>query len=340
MADARFFKKSESMTLADIADKCDCVLHNQADGAFVVEDVAPLDAAGTVHLSFLDNTKYRDMFVSSKAAACIVSEAAVEAAPVGMRLLVSKNPYRSYALAATLFYPAPKADGVIAPSAQIMGEVMAGASIGHNVVIEAGAVVGAGAIIEHGAIIGAGVQIGDGCWIGANVTISHAVLGRGVRVHNGARIGQEGFGFAISPAGHVPVPQLGRVMIGDGVNIGANTTIDRGAGPDTVIGDGCFIDNLCQIGHNVRMGRGCVLVAQVGVSGSTVLGDFVVLGGQVGVAGHLNIGTGAKVAAQSGVTKDIPAGQEWVGFPAAPRMAFWREHARLKKLLGAQRSTR
>jgi UDP-3-O-[3-hydroxymyristoyl] glucosamine N-acyltransferase len=193
--------------------------------------------------------------------------------------------------------------------------------------------IGAGTRIEANAVIGAGVVVGPECWIGAGSSLTHCILGRRVRIHSGVRVGQDGFGFSLGPKGHLPVPQLGRVIIEDFVNIGANTTIDRGAGPDTLIGTGSVIDNLVQIAHNVKLGRGCVIAAQCGISGSSTLGDFVILGGQVGIAGHLNIGTGVRVAAQSGVTKDIPAGQEWVGFPAAPRRQYWKELAKLKKLL-------
>ena len=152
-------------------------------------------------------------------------------------------------------------------------------------------------------------------------------------LYPGVRIGQDGFGFAIDPAGHVKVPQLGRVKIGNHIEIGANTTIDRGAGPDTEIGDGTWIDNLVQIGHNVRIGRGCVIVSQVGISGSTQIGDFVAIGGQAGIAGHLNIGSGARIGAQSGVMNDIPHMSEYMGSPAFPKTQFFRQVAALNRLI-------
>ena len=161
------------------------------------------------------------------------------------------------------------------------------------------------------------MRIGRDCSIGATVTVSHALIGDRVIIHPGVRIGQDGFGFAMGPQGHLKVPQIGRVIIQDDVEIGANSTIDRGANRDTVIGEGTKIDNLVQIAHNVVIGRHCVIVAQVGISGSTTLGDFVALGGQVGVTGHLRIGAGAQIAATSGVMSDVPPGARWGGIAGA-----------------------
>lgn len=321
MADLRFHNRTGPYSLARIAQASECVLAEPALEDTLITDIAPLDVAGPQDLSFLDNLKYKSAFRVSKAGACIVSQSAASEAPKGMKLLISANPYRSYALAGALFYPWPQ-----------------GGYISERAHVDASAQIGADCIIEDGAVIGRNVVLGKGCWIGANATLGYCILGERVRIHTGVRIGQEGFGFAMGPKGHLPVPQLGRVMIEDFVNIGANTCIDRGAGPDTVIGMGTIIDNLVQVAHNVRIGKGCVIAAQVGISGSTILEDFVVLGGQVGVAGHLTIGKGAKVAAQSGVTKDIPAGEEWVGFPAAPRRQYWKDLASLKKLLSKDAS--
>lgn len=317
MTDLRFHDRSGPYSLARISSASECVLADLTHSERIITDVAPLDAAGPNDLSFLDNPKYKEQFRVSKAGACIVSRDMAAEAPKGMMVLVSDTPYRSYAMAATLFYPQlPPSPGISKLAS-----------------IDPSAIIGEGCTVEPFAVIGRGVTLGKDCWIGAHATLSHCMLGERVRVHTGARIGQDGFGFALGPEGPMPLPQLGRVVIGDFVNIGANTTIDRGAGPDTVIGMGTVIDNLVQIAHNVRIGRGCVITAQVGISGSTTLEDFVVMGGQSGAAGHLAIGTGARIGAKSGVTKNVPAGADWIGFPARPGQQYWREQASIKKLL-------
>jgi UDP-3-O-[3-hydroxymyristoyl] glucosamine N-acyltransferase len=174
--------------------------------------------------------------------------------------------------------------------------------------------------------------LGRDCRIGTHASVSHALLGERVYIYPGARIGQEGFGFAVTNSGFVTVPQLGRVILGDDVEVGANTTVDRGSAGDTVIGAGSRLDNLVQIGHNVVLGRCCIIVAQVGISGSTMLGDFVQVGGQAAMAGHINIGDGAQIGAQAGVISDVDAGARMLGSPAQPSREFFRQVAVLKKL--------
>lgn len=335
MADPKFFQKSKSFTLSELAEIAGGDLTDEGAGTYELNDVAALDKAGVHEISFLDNIKYKEQFTQTKAGACIVHPELAEFAPSGVKLLISKSPYKSYAKVAQAFYPDNKPEGHVSEQAHVHKT----AQIGEGCTIEAGAHVSEGAVIgdnswiEAGAYIGPSVQIGQGCRIGVSATLSHCHVDDYTRIYTGARIGQDGFGFAIDPAGHVKVPQLGRVMIGSHVEIGANTTIDRGAGPDTIIGQGTWIDNLVQIGHNVQIGRGCVIVAQVGISGSTVIEDFVAIGGQVGIAGHLRVEQGVRIGAQSGVMRNVSAGQEVMGSPAVPIKEFMRQVATLKRLI-------
>jgi UDP-3-O-[3-hydroxymyristoyl] glucosamine N-acyltransferase len=285
-------------------------------------------------VSFFENRKYLDAFLHSRAGAAFVDARAAARAPAGMATLVSDEPYKAYARAAQLFYPAPPVLAGRAPSALISETAIVpeDCEIGPNVVIGPRVRLGRRCRIEANTVIGAGVEIGDDCSIAANATLSHCLIGARVVVYPGARIGQPGFGFAPDPAGPIKVPQLGRVVIGDDVEIGANTTIDRGSLHDTVIGAGSMIDNLVQIGHNVVLGRCCVLAGQVGISGSTRLDDFVMIGGQGGLAGHLNVGRGAQIAAKAGVMRDIAAGDVMCGIPAVPIADFMRQTAVLHRL--------
>jgi UDP-3-O-[3-hydroxymyristoyl] glucosamine N-acyltransferase len=334
MADPRFFERAGPFSLGELAERCGARLADAGVTDRSVDDVATLDQAGPDQLTFLDNPKYAEAFSRTRAGACILHEKHAGLAPAGVALLLSPKPYLSYARAAQIFYPAPKAVPGIHPTAVVdpdarLGE---GVAVAPHAVIEAGADIGAGTAIGAGSVIGRNVKLGKDCRIGPHVTLSHCLIGDRALLHPGVRIGQDGFGFAPDPGGHVKVPQLGRVQIGNDCEIGANSTIDRGAGPDTVIGDGCWIDNLVQIGHNVTLGRGCILVAQSGVAGSTQFGDFVVLAAQSGVAGHLKIGTAARIGAKSGVMTDIPAGESHFGIPATKVKEYFRQVATLRRL--------
>ena len=334
MADPRFFLRHGPFTLSQIAGLCGACVAEGGDGGVVIADVAPLESAGPKSLSFLANVRYLDAFATSKAGACIVSPDHAERAPPGMQLLLSETPYRAYARAASAFYPADRPDGLISADAVISSS----ARIGEGASVEPGAVIGAAAsigprsAIGANAVIGPNVEIGEDSSVGALASLSHCIIGKRVSIFPGVRIGQDGFGFDPNPAGFVKVPQLGRVIVHDDVEIGANTAIDRGSGPDTVIGEGCRIDNLVQIGHNVQLGRGCVIVAQVGISGSTKLGDFVFVGGQAAFGGHIRVGQGAQIAAQSGVIRDVAAGGRLGGSPAVPTRQWHRQTVMVARL--------
>ena len=267
------------------------------------------------------------------AGAVIVHPDMLPRVPEGTVPIVTTEPYAGWARVAALFHPAPPVSPGVQPSA-VIGEgahIDPSAEVGPFSLVEAGAEIGAGCRIGPFVAIGPGVILGPECRIGAHASLSHAILGARVYVYPGARIGQEGFSFASTKAGFLTVPHLGRVVLEDDVEVGANTTIDRGSTGDTVIGAGSRLDNLVQIGHNVRLGRCCVVVAQVGIAGSTVLEDFVQVGGQAALAGHLRVGKAAKIGAQAGVMSDVPPGAALVGSPAQPRQEFFRQVAALKR---------
>ncbi|MDE0941748.1 MAG: UDP-3-O-(3-hydroxymyristoyl)glucosamine N-acyltransferase [Alphaproteobacteria bacterium] len=338
MADPRFFTRQGPFPLGELAAIGHAELADPATADLVIEDISALETAGSGHLSFLDNKSYVDAFAECQADAAIAAVRYQPRARTGMALLLSEQPYRSFALIAQAFYPRPKPLPGIAEGAVVdkTANVAADCQLLPGAVVLGGAQLGARCAIGANATIGDGVIVGDDCIIGANVSLSHCQLGDRVTIHPGARIGQDGFGFAIDPDGHIKVPQVGLVRIGDDCDIGANSTIDRGSMRDTIIGPGCWIDNLVQIGHNVELGRGCVIAAMTGISGSTTVGNFVAMGGQVGLAGHLNIGDGVQIAAQSGIMADVPPGLTICGSPAVPIKEFFRGVARLRRLAKQQ----
>ena len=324
--DPRFFLKTGPHTLAAVADAA------QAEAPprrLMLNGVAPLQTAAPDQVSFLDNRKYIKALEETRAGAVIVHPDMAARVPTGSVPMVTTEPHAAWARAATLFYPLPPAQSGIHPAAIVSPDATIDptAEVGPLAVIGAGVRVGPRCRVAPLAVIGAGVVIGRDCRIGSHASLSHAVLGDRVYIYSGARIGQEGFGG-----------QNWLYNVKDGVEIGANTTIDRGSLHNTVIGAGTRIDNLVQVGHNVRLGKCCAIAAQVGISGSTILEDFAMLGGQAGLAGHLRIGQGARIAAQSGIMGDVPAGAEYMGSPAEPIRTYFRGVATLRRL--ARRETR
>ncbi len=335
--DPRFFQWSGPLPLAAVVDAA------QAEAPprrIMLAGIAPLQTADADRVSFLDNRKYLSALDATQAGAVIVHPDFVHRVPSTSIVIVTTEPYAAWARVAALFFPQPPAKPGIHPSAVVApdAEIDPTAEIGPLAVIGAGVRIGPRCRIAPLAVIGDGVQMGRDCRIGAHVSVSHALLGDRVVLYPGARIGQDGFGFAVTSEGFLSVPQIGRAILEDDVEVGANSTVDRGSLRDTVVGAGSRLDNLVQVGHNVRIGRCCVLVAQVGVSGSTVIEDFAMLGGQVGLAGHLTVGKGARIGAQSGVIGDVPAGAEYLGSPAEPIRAFLRGVATLRRLV--RRDTR
>jgi UDP-3-O-[3-hydroxymyristoyl] glucosamine N-acyltransferase len=331
IGDARFFARSGPHALADIAS---AAIGTAPPVDRVFAGVAPLQSAGQDEVSFLDNRRYAAALEQTMAGAVIVHPQMQARVPSSAIAIVTASTYEGWARVAALFHPVSPTRPGIHPSALVDPEarVDASAEIGPYAVVEARAEIGPGCRIGSFVSIGAGVIVGRDCRIGAHASLSHTLLGARVYIYPGARIGQEGFSFATTKTGFLSIPQLGRVIVEDDVEVGANSTIDRGSTRDTVIGAGTRIDNLVQIGHNVRLGRCCVIVAQVGIAGSTILEDFVQVGGQAAMAGHLRVGQGSQIGAQAGVISDAPAGSVLLGSPAQPRKEFFRQVATLKRM--------
>ena len=331
MADPRFFDNRGPFSVSAICKHLGIDVAGDADA--MVFDVAGLSEAGPQHLSFFEGgRRARDSFLRTHAGWCLASRKA-EAREGGPVLLRVDSVQHAFAKSATFFYP-ESGLGIEAQDENVHPS----ARLGADVVVAPGAVVGRNAEIGHGTRLGSGCHIGRGvtigahCEIGAGAHVAFAHLGDNVRIMPGAVIGAPGFGFASNASGHTSIPQLGRVIVQDQVEIGANSTIDRGALGDTVIGEGSKIDNLVQIGHNTVIGRHCVIAGKVGIAGSARLGDFVIVGGAAGIGDHAVIGDGARIAALSGVWGTLEGGQDYGGMKARPVREWQREMLLLSKL--------
>jgi len=313
--------RNPEFTIAELADRIGGrVIGN---GKVKIKKIAPISDAGPGAITFIANPRYKSYLLSTRASALITSKE--EPVFKGTTILVD-NPYVAFAMILEIFNPPMRAEPGIHPNAVIETDtrIGEGVSIQANAVICQGVEIGRDACVMAGAYIGRDTIIGDSSLIYPNVTIyPRARIGKGVIIHAGSVIGSDGFGYAQKDGLPYKIPQVGRVVIEDDCEIGANVTIDRGTIGDTVIGKGTKIDNLVQIGHNVEIGPYSIIVSQVGISGSTRIGKGVVLAGQVGVNGHITIGDGAVVAAKAGVTKDVPPGETIGGFMGMP-IAKWR----------------
>ena len=339
MTEPMFFKRDAGLTVADIATITGAEPRKGAELARRITDLAPLDRAGPADLVFFDKPKYAGELTSTRAGACLTTDALEKHVPSSVAVLRTREPYRAFVATARKLFP-----GTLRPSSLFEAKGIAPGAFVHpsarlekGVTIDPGAMIGpraeigAGTVIGAGAVVGPDVRIGRDCAIGPSATVMHAFIGDRVIIHPGVRAGQDGYGY-LPGAKHEKIPQLGRVIIQDDVEIGANSTIDRGGLRDTVIGEGTKIDNLVQIGHNVQVGRHCILVAHVGISGSATIGDYAVLGGQVGVSDHSEVGERAEIAAQSGIMGVVPAGERWGGSPAIPLKEWFRSILTLREL--------
>jgi len=340
MADPRFYDNRGPFTLADVCAHAKVELPGGADGAARIFDLATLEGAGAQHLAFCASKAALAALAQTKAGFCFIDKSAgVVKVPAGTIGLPCNSAQHAFAAALNLFYPENmlalwSQNAAIDPTAKIGN----GATLAPGVVIGPNVEIGERTRIGPNAVIGRGVSIGRDCEIGSNVTIANSYIGDGVVIFPGTQIGQPGFGFASSAKGHIKIPQIGRVIVQDKVEIGACCAIDRGAIGDTVIGEGTKIDNLVQIGHNTHIGRHCIIVSQVGISGSCEIGDFVVMGGQAGVADHAIIGDGTRLAARTGVMPGVlPPGRDYGGAPARPVKDWLRESIVLARLAKAKK---
>ncbi|HEX4410545.1 MAG TPA: UDP-3-O-(3-hydroxymyristoyl)glucosamine N-acyltransferase [Xanthobacteraceae bacterium] len=336
-----FIRSTRSLTAGEVAALTRAKLRDGDPADRKIGNIAPLDSAGPDDLSFLENSKYLGALAATRAGICLIAPAFVAKATREIVVIEAQHPYAAFvAVTRALFPDALRPTSFFegkgrADTAKVhaTAQLEAGVTVDPFAVIGPRAQIGSGTVIGSGVVIGADVRIGRDCVVGPGVAVQHTLIGDRVIIHPGARIGQDGFGYLPSPRGHQKIPQTRRVIIQDDVEIGANTTIDRGSTRDTTIGEGTKIDNLVQIAHNCAIGRHCLIAAQTGIAGSVEVGDFAMFGGQVGISDHLSIGTGAMIGAQAGVMSNVPAGARWGGHPAEPIIDWKRGAATVRRLV-------
>ena len=339
MSDPRFFKNSGPFTLEDINKFLGTELSNNGvSNDYLVADIATLSNAKEGNITFFQDLKYKDDLLITKASVCILKKEHSDYAPKNLYLIYSENPYMDFTKISQKFYPfevLPKSTTGVNSQDSFDESV----ELGKDVIIEKGAVIGKNVIIgdkttiSSNSVIGIGVKIGSDCYIGSNVNITHSIIGDNNIIHQGTSIGQDGFGFSMSPEKHEKIPQVGRVIIENNIEIGSNCSIDRGSLQDTIIKNGTKIDNLVHIAHNCVIGENCIIAGMVGLAGSTTLEDFVVMGAKSGAVGHIIIGKGSQIAAKAGVSKSLPPGKIWAGFPIREIDTWRKEVSMLRRAM-------
>ncbi|MBD0427807.1 UDP-3-O-(3-hydroxymyristoyl)glucosamine N-acyltransferase [Aquisalinus flavus] len=337
MPDSRFFTTADPVDLVRAAALCEGAVVEDSRMDQTISHVCGIeddDRNGAA--MFVRDAKLLAGIATNPPTACLLPERLLDAArEAGLHertgLIACANVRASFALLAGALHESISETSIV-PTGTDEATIGADCRIHPSAIIGDGAEIGDGCTIGANSVIGAGVILGKGCWIGAHVSITHAIFGERCRILAGARIGELGFGFVVHEGRQLRVPQLGRVILGDEVEIGANTTVDRGALADTKIGDYTKIDNLAQIAHNVVIGKNCALAGMCGISGSCVIGDGAMLGGQVVLSDHVTIGAGATIYARSALMRDVPPGEAWAGMPAKPARQYFKEIATLTKL--------
>ncbi|MBE6444160.1 MAG: UDP-3-O-(3-hydroxymyristoyl)glucosamine N-acyltransferase [Alphaproteobacteria bacterium] len=334
MVDPRFYKNNGPFSLKQIAEICNASLVDETKSDIMINDIASIFKGGEGEISFFFDKKKKDAATNIKTTACVTSKDFASLIPQNVIVLLSDNPHDSFVKLNYAMYSEILSEAKICETAKIAKTAKIGQNcyIGDYVVIGENVEIGDNCYLEPNCVIADGCKLGNDCRIGSCANIMHSIIGNNVYIYGGARIGWDGFGFQTVQGQHKRIPQLGRVIIGNDVEIGANSCIDRGALDDTIIGDGCRIDNLVQVAHNDVLGRGCILVALTGIAGSCNFGDYVVVGGQAGFADHLNIGSQAQIGAKSGVMRDVEAGTAVMGIPAIGFRDFMKQTATIQKM--------
>ncbi len=327
MVDPSFYENNGPFTLGEIAQHLGCEF--LGDKGKIIKDISTIEDANSSEICFFVK-KYKRYFSNSSAGAFIVNK--VEKDSTKRNFILSINPHLDMAKVASLFYPSYEYPNFFFDGENNQSNFDKSIKVSENSYIHKTAKIGLNTKIGFNSIIGPGVVLGENSIIGDNVSIYFSLIGKNVRIYQGVKLGSEGFGFIMEKNIFKKIPQLGRVIIGNNVEIGANSTIDRGSIGDTIVGNSCMIDNIVHLGHNVKLGENCIIAAMTGISGSTTIGNNVIIGGQVGISGHLSIGNNVTIAAKTGVMKDIKDNSIIAGYPSEKIQDWHRNTILLKQL--------
>ena len=326
-----FFKNQGPFSIKKIIAISGSLNSFEPDTKIKIHNISDLLNAKEKDITFLHSAKYKNQALKTKAIACITTKGLAKYLQENCFKIIVRNVLLSVAKVSKLFYPESDFDYLdqTLTSSDKLKKKYIGVKFGKNVLVGKNVKIGKNTIIGNNSIVEHNVKIGQNCQIGSFVIIKNSILDDEVFIKDGVKIGIKGFGFIPDKLKNFRIPQVGKVLLKKGVEIGSGSTIDRGSFTDTVLGENTFVDNLVQIGHNVKIGKNCMIVSQVGIAGSTIIGDNVVIGGQAGISGHLKIGNNVKIGGNSGVFKDIPDNKKVMGYPSMDFKKFvknWRSN--------------